>query len=212
MPTPGDGGLPIVGIPDTTQFSDFTLHNSKVLNLRMCPTGSEETAYYVNNTELTAGAAPDVTLYRGTDKNAPIVGVSRLTLSGSNTVGLGEYSKADVNNVMVWERLERTSKWSHANYEYEFSFGGGLGTRTKFEWRRVKRVPITGTYYLQLVELSNPDVVLGAFVPGPGMRVSIRGRLLVKKGYGEDWEKMALLTGLSLIELTRRRLRRRHFQ
>ena len=208
MSSPGDDSLSVVGIRDTTQFGDFTLHNTISLNLRLCPTGSEEAAYYVNNTEL---KNPDITLHRGSDKDAPIVGVSNLPISGPNTVGLGDYSEADVKDVMVWERLQCTSKWSHANYEYVFSFGDGLHTRTKFEWRRVRRVPLTGSYHLQLVELSNPEVVLGAFIPGSGMRVKIRGRLLVKKGYG-DAEKMALLTGLSLIELTRRRNRRRHIQ
>lgn len=201
-----ESDLALVGINDTTQFSDLTLQNT-VFNIRMCLTGSEEVAYYVNNSTFKPNI-PDITLHNGLDKDAPIIGVSHLTVSGSNTIGIGD-SEADVNN-MIWEKLERASKWTHAIYQYEFSLGGGLETRTKFEWRRLKKT-FMGAYCLQLIELSNPDVVLGAFIPGPGMRVKIRGRLLVKKGYGEDWERMALLTGLSLVELTRRRARERHY-
>lgn len=200
-----ESNLALVGIDDTTQYTDLTLHNTGLINIRICPTGSEDVAYYVNNSTFKPNI-PDITLYQGPDKDGPIIGVSHLTVSGTNTIGLGD-SEGDVN-AMVWENLERTSKWTHADYQYDFALGGGLETRTTFEWRRLKKT-FLGAYCLQLVELSNPGVILGAFIPGPGMRVKIRGRILIKKGYGEDWERMALLTGLSLVELTRRRARQR---
>ena len=209
MPAPGDEYLPIVGIHDTTQFTDLALHNTNLINIRLCFTGSEETAYYVSNSTFKPGT-PDITVYNGPDKNAPIIAVSHLTISSTNTVGVGDYSESDVKSPMVWETLQRTSKWNHSKYQYDFSFGGGLETRTKFEWRRVKKTMSFG-YCLQLVELSNPDVVLGAFIPGSGMRVKIRGRILVRKGYGEAWERMAVLTGLALVELARRRARARKY-
>jgi len=65
---------------------------------------------------------------------------------------------------------------------------------------------------LQLVEESNPEVVLAAFVTGPGMRLKTKGTLMIRTGKGEDWERMVWLTVLSIIELTRRRLRRRRIQ
>jgi len=209
MPAPGDQYLPIVGINDTTQFTDLTLHNAGLGNLRLSFTGSEETAYYVNNSSIMPGT-PDITVYNGPDKKAPVIAVSHLTISRRHTVGVGDYSESDFQNPMLWETLQRASRWKHSKYHYEFCFGGGLETRTKFEWNRVKR-KFTGGYCLQLIELSNPAVVLGAFIPGPGMRVKIKGRLLVRKGYGEAWERMAILTGLALVELTRRRVRARKY-
>ena len=201
MPAPGDGYLPNVGISDTTQFTDMTLYKKGLIHFRMCPTSSEEAAYYVTNCTWNRGS-PDLTMYHGPDKNSPIIAVGHLTRCSTNTMGVGDYSKADTDKAMTWEMLKRSSKWSYAKYNYDFTFGEKK-TRCKFEWRRVKRCP----YILQLVQLSNPDVVLGAFLPGPGFKMNIRGRILVKKGYGEDWERMAMLTGLALLELMRRRVR-----
>lgn len=163
----GDENLPTVGIRDTSLFTDLTLLNINLVNLRLCHTGSEETAYFVSNSSWNSKFnpdTPDVIVHNGPDKEAPVVAVGHLTISGTNTVGVGDYSKGDVRNAMVWEKLQRISKWTHATYQYEFSFGNGIETRTMFEWRRVKK-SLSGAYCLQLVELSNPDVVLGAFIP-----------------------------------------------
>jgi hypothetical protein len=206
---PGDAHLPTVGIRDISQFTDLTLLNSHLINLRLCHTGSEETTYYVSNSSVKPNI-PDITVYEGQNREASIVGVCHLTVAGTNTVGVGDYSERDTNNGMEWEMLRRTSNWTHAKYHYDFCFGNGLETRTKFEWRRVMK-SIGGAYCLQLIELSNPGVVLGALVPGPGMRVKIRGRILIRKGHGEAWERMALLTALALVELTRRRARARKY-
>ena len=205
MPAPGDEYLPTVGIDDTTQFTDLTLYTEGLVHFRMCPTGSEETTFYVTNTIWNHGN-PDIIMYHGPDKNSPIIAVGHLTRCSTNTMGVGDYSKADADRAMTWETLQHTSKWSYEKYNYDFSFGGEKDARGKFEWRRVKRYP----YTLQLVELSNPEVALAAFIPGPGFRVMIRGRILVKKGYGQDWERMAMLTGLALLQLMRRRVRQRH--
>jgi hypothetical protein len=210
MPASDDGPLLTVGIADTTQFTDLALHNSNLTNLRLSPTGSEEPLYFVNNSPLRPNT-PDITLHNGADDSAPIIGVARLTLSGANTIGIGDFSQADTDGAMVWETLQRTSRWSHATYQYESSFGGGPESRIKFEWRRLNRT-FAGSYCLQLVDLSNSNTVLGAFITGHGMRIKTRGRLLIQKGHGQHWERMALLTGLSYIELMRRRRRRRRIQ
>jgi hypothetical protein len=73
----------------------------------MCPSGSEEIAYLVNNSSLKP-STPDVTLYNGPDESALIIGVSHLTISGTNTIGVGDYSQADSDIAMVWETLHRT--------------------------------------------------------------------------------------------------------
>lgn len=210
MAEPGDNHILTVGIDDTAQFTDLTLHNSNLLNLLAYPTGTEEPLYFVNNSTLKT-STPDITLHNGADDSAPIIGVARLALSGPNTIGIGEFSQEDTHSTMVWETLQRTSRWSHATYQYESAFGGGPESRIKFEWRRLNRT-LSGSYCLQLIDLSNPKIVLGAFIPGHGMRVKVRGRLLIQKGHGEHWERMALLTGLSYIELARRRRRRRRIQ
>ena len=208
MPSPTDSKLANVGINDPERFKDLTLYNSSLLNIRICPSDSDVTAFYVDNSVLQPDA-PNITLYNGADSKAPIIGVVHLTLTSTNTIGLGNPT-TDPNGV-IWEKLERVSKWSHATYQFNYA-SNAPGPTAKYTWKRVSRTPLIGNYSLQLVEESKPDVVLAAFMTGSGVRVKTRGRLLIREGNGELWERMVLLAALSVIELTRRRLRRRRFQ
>jgi hypothetical protein len=201
MSAPGDDYLSTVGISDKNQFTDMTLFTKGLVHFRMCPTGTEDASYFVTNCTWKP-SSPDITMYHGPDREAPIVAVGHLTRCSTNTMGVGDFSKADADQAMTWETLQRTNKWSYRKYHFSCNFGGEKERRGNFEWTRVKRCP----YILQLVELSNPDVVLGTFLPGPGFKVKNRGRILVKKGYGEEWERMAMLTALALLELMRRRV------
>jgi hypothetical protein len=198
--------LETVGVRDPENFKHFTLYKSLV-NLRICPSDSDVAIFYVDNSVWLEKW--NIRLYNGADNTAPIIGVAHLRLAGSNTVGLGNPS-TDPNG-MVWEEFERLSKWGHGKYQFEYPPNTKEG-RTKYTWNRVSRTPITGGYRLQLVEESNPEVVLAAFVTGPGMRPKTKGTLMIRTGKGENWERMVWLTVLSIIELTRRRLRRRRIQ
>jgi hypothetical protein len=208
MSSSADSQLATIGINDPECFKDFTIYNSSLLNFRICPSDSDIAAFYVDNSEWQPNV-PSITLHNGADKDAPIIGVVHLTLASTNTIGLGNPT-TDPNGV-VWEQLDRTSKWSHATYQFDYSLRV-QEARRKFTWKRVSRIPLTGSYSLQLVEESKPDVVLAAFMTGSGMRVKTRGKLMIRMGNGELWERMVLLTALSVIELTRRRLRRRRFR
>jgi hypothetical protein len=210
--SPPDTFLDTVGITDSEQFKHLTFHNSRLVNLRISLSDSDATLFYVDNSQVkpsVKSSIPDITLYDGADKNAPVLGVVHLTLAGANTIGLGN-PDAGIR-AMIWERLERTSKWTHGSYQFE-SWFDGPETRTKFTWRRTSRTPITGAYTLQLIEESKPDVVLAAYGTAQGMRIKTRGRLMIRMGHGELWERMVLLTALSIIELNRRRIRHRHYQ
>jgi hypothetical protein len=199
--------LATVGITDSKQFKELKLYNSWLVNLRISLSDSDATLFYVDNS-LVKPNTPDITLYDGADKSAPVLGVVHLTVAGTNTIGLGN---PDAIRTMIWERLERTSKWTHGSYQFECLFDGPE-TRTKFAWRRTSRTPVTGAYTLQLIEQSKPDVVLAAYGTTQAMRIKTRGRLMIRMGHGELWERMVLLTALSIIELTRRRNRQRHYQ
>ena len=208
MPSSADSKLATVGINDPEHFKDFTLYNSSLMNIRICTSDSDVTSFYVD-ISMWQPNIPSIMLYNGADKNAPIIGVVHLTLASTNTIGLGNPT-TDPNGV-IWEQLERASKWSHATYQFDYLFNA-QEARTKFTWKRVSRTPLTGSYSLQLIEESKPDVVLAAFMTGSGVRVKTRGKLMIRMGNGELWERMVLLTALSVIELTRRRLRRRRFR
>jgi hypothetical protein len=63
MPAPGNESLSTVGISDPTQFTDLTLYNSNLVNLRRCRTSSEVSADLVNNSSLKPGT-PDIILHK----------------------------------------------------------------------------------------------------------------------------------------------------
>ena len=193
MESPDDTGLDIVGITDPEKFKQLTLHNTEHIDIRVCPSGSDVTTFYVNNTTWTL-KGPHITLHHGAGKTAPVIGVSHLTASGNATVGLGDPG-ADMN-AMVWEQLGRQNKWKRDPFQFEFPFDG---ERKKFTWTRMTKI----RFNLQLVEDSNPDVVLAAYVPA-GLMWRKRGRILIRMGYEEPWEKMVLLTAISIVELGRK--------
>ena len=108
---------------------------------------------------------------------------------------------------MVWERLSRTSTWTHSTYQFEFIFGEE--GRKSFIWRRVQSNPFDDQGNLELYEDNNPGVIWR------NMRVlgfssgRIGEDIFIRDGYGDAWELMVLLTCLGLVELSRRRARQR---
>lgn len=117
---------------------------------------------------------------------------------------------------MVWERLTKTSKWTHSIYEFEYK-----GRR--YTWRRTKARPLGDQPDLELREnvestSGRGSPVLAVYKGCQGFFTKARGRFWVRKTAGReereekawnDWEIMVLLTALGIIEIARRLARAR---
>jgi hypothetical protein len=114
---------------------------------------------------------------------------------------------------MIWEKLQRVSNWVHANYEFQWEWLDG--ERRKYEWRRTKLRIWDDQDDLELIESGRDAVVLATYSCGNLFRWKKRGELNIRKLKGESeadlnrWEKVVVLTAMSLVELARRRARAR---
>jgi hypothetical protein len=199
--------LGLTGSGEPAQFKELIVNNASPQNIRILAPESEKGLFFVTNSTFTRNK-PDVTLHAGPDKLGPVLGVVYLANAGPNTVGLGD-PNSNINSV-IWERLSRTSTWTHATYQFECIFGEE--GRKSFIWQRVRSNPFDDQGDLELFEDGNPDVILARYESVGVFRWKKRGRMLILDGYGNAWELMVLLTGMALVELSRRRAReRRHF-
>lgn len=104
-------------------------------------------------------------------------------------------------------------------YTFTFDFGIGEGEATrfgdhsgvrKFEWHRTKNVYwVLDQPDLVLIEEGTLDVYAEYKGNNMGQVQKQRGTLKVKKGLGEEWERMVILAWASIVELQRRRTRER---
>jgi hypothetical protein len=202
----GDIRLGPSGSGDTAKYKELIVNNASPKNLRILSPNSGNGLFYLTNSWFTP-RKPHLILHAGSDKLGPVVGVARLAHTGPNTIGIGDPEK-DINS-MVWEKLSRTSKWTRATYQFGCMFGEE--GRKSFIWQRVRSNPFDDQGNLELFEDGKPDVILATFESVGVFKWKKRGRMLILEGYGDAWELMVLLTGLSLIQLSRRRAReRRH--
>jgi hypothetical protein len=193
-----------VGVSNPAKFKELLVNNASLLNLSICYPGSEETVFFVQNSVFHP-SKPHVTLYAGPDKLGPVIGVAHLSHFSTNTIGLGD-PDSNINSV-VWETLSRTSNWTHSTYQFEFIFGEE--GRKSFIWQRTPSNPFDDQGNMELFEDGKSDVILARYTSVGVFKWKNRGRMLIRDGYGGAWELMVLLTGLSLIELSRRRARQR---
>jgi hypothetical protein len=198
----GDIRVGPIGSGDTSQFKKLIVNNASPLNLRILSPNSETGLFYVANTVYTH-KKPHITLYGGHDKSGPVLGVAYINSVGTNTVGIGD-PESNLNS-MVWERLSRVSKWTHETYQFEFIFGEE--GRKSFTWQRLHKNLFDDQGDMVLFEDGKPDVILARYEGVGVFKWKKRGRMLILGGYGDGWESMVLLTGLALVELSRRRAR-----
>jgi hypothetical protein len=196
--------LDSIGSGGPAQFKELIVNNASLQNLRILAPDAETGLFYVANSTFTLNG-PHVTLYAGPDKLGPVLGVAYLGLTATNTVGIGD-PKSNINS-MVWERLSRTSKWTHSTYQFEFIFGEE--GRKSFIWQRVRSNPFDDQGNMELFEDGKPGVILAKYESVGVFKWKNRGRMFIIDGYGDAWELMVLLTGLALVELSRRRARQR---
>ncbi|KAJ6137655.1 hypothetical protein N7471_004141 [Penicillium samsonianum] len=152
---------------------------------------------------------PDLILHAGTSTRAPIVAVSKfLKSSGDYKIGIG--NPDDVNAVQ-WEDM--TKELIHKpKYRFEMTVQCGSDQtqsgRRSFLWKRTRTLGVensapskwTGRNY-KLVD-EHTEQVLGVF---SGSRLGRGGKLQIRVEYGEDFDRMVLVSCLSLYEKARRR-------
>lgn len=193
-----------VGSSETSKFKQLVVDNASITNLRLYAPGSDQGLFYVDNAAFNPKKY-SVTLHTGPDKLGPVLGVAHLAIIGPNTIGLGDPNSNASS--MVWEQLSCVSKWTHATYQFEFIFGEE--GRKSFIWNRLRQNPFDDQGDYELYEEGKPDIILAKYVSVGVFKWKRRGKLYILDGCGYAWELMVILTGLSLLELSRRRSRQR---
>jgi len=224
--------------PDPASFTEFHLSNTHFTNLLISPPPSTTTKptplFYVSNSPFTP-FKPSVTLYSGNDKNGRVIGVVKLSCWRDNFVGLGDPDTLGdgKEGEVVWERLRKTSNWTHSTYEFELE--DEKGERRTYEWKRLRQGFFADQPDMELREVLTEIKGVGEGQSEERNRVESRGEVLAvykglrgwkkrgvlflrkgievgemeKKGEGKNWEMMVLLTALGIIEAARRRARHR---
>lgn len=152
---------------------------------------------------------PDLTLHAGTSSQAPIVAVSKFRKSsGGYKIGIG--NPDDVNAVQ-WEDM--TKELIHKpKYRFEMTVQCGSDQtqsgRRSFLWKRTRTVGVedsapskwTARNY-KLVD-EHTEHVLAVF---SGAKLGRGGKLQIRVEYGEDFDRMVLVSCLSLYEKAKRK-------
>ena len=118
--------------------------------------------------------------------------------------------------ILRWEALRRTSKWTHGTYEFAFE-------DRRFVWQRTKMPFLADQPDLECREEGGGEI-LAVYIGCQGWGRK-RGRFYLRKGdvglrssgregrkgkeWWSDWDVAVLLTGLGIIEGSRRRARQR---
>lgn len=116
----GDIRLGPIGSGDTVKVKELIVTRASPQNLRICSPSSGNGLFFAANSWFSP-SKPHITLHAGPDKSGPVLGVVHNAHTGPNTVGIGD-PESNLNS-MIWERLSRTSKWTHSTYHFEFAFG-----------------------------------------------------------------------------------------
>ncbi|KAJ5157550.1 uncharacterized protein N7482_008650 [Penicillium canariense] len=165
--------------------------------------------YYADISAFTHGK-PDLTLHAGTNNQAPKVAASKfLKLSGDSKLALGDPD--DMANTQ-WEDMTKESA-IHSKYRLEMTIpstqGAGYGERRAFLWKRTHSVKVDDTKSLSLSMRcfkmidERTEQVVAVFTRERSFTKC--GTLQIRVEFGEEFEKMALISGLSLYERSRRR-------
>jgi len=201
-------------LASSPDFNCLTVENDRWINISISsPSNPSTTLFSVSNSQFTP-SKPSVTIHSG-GKTGPVLGVLNLLWSRDNVFTLGDPDSGLVNpKSLNWENLRRTSKWTHATYEFSYAVEG---RRRNFVWQRTKRPVFADQPDLELreaLEGGGEGKVLAAYKGCQGFASKKRGEFYVRRREegGEvwgDWEMVVLLTGLGIIEGARRRARQR---
>jgi hypothetical protein len=162
-------------------------------------------AYFVRNSIFSPGI-PDVTIFAGSDKNGPVVGVCRYA-AFSRTVIVGRGDPARPNEV-EWEAVSKASRDHSA---YKFSIGALTEQQKSYVWKRTHDPNIKGTNSSKLDRRSwkllddATGQVLVVFASEGATSWKKAGSLRFYASEGKEWEEWILLTFFGVFEKSRRR-------
>lgn len=153
---------------------------------------------------------PDLTLHAGASSQARIVAVSQfLKFSGDYKLGLGD---PDNMSSVQWEDMTKETILS-SRYRFEMAVpyepSQAPGARRSFLWKRTRSVGVDGsapskwtTQNYKLLDERSEQVLAvfsGTNIPGKC------GKIQIRVEYGEEFDRMVLISCLSLYEKARRR-------
>lgn len=165
---------------------------------------TDEPLYYANMSSFPQNK-PELTLHAGPDKTAPIIAASKfLKLSADFKLALGD--PEDLKTTQ-WEDLVRESS-THSRYRFEMTIpdaqGNGYGERRGFLWKRTHSVKVENTqpFPLDMRSLKMVDEKTGQVVAVFSRERPLTkcGQLQIRAEYGEDFDTMVLISGLSVFE------------
>jgi hypothetical protein len=188
-------------------------HTRSHLNLRIFSLDMEP-LYYVTNSAFTPGT-PDITMSAGSEKGGKIIGVCHWSHMYSKVVkvGLGDPNVMGGKDV-IWEELVCTvGNVIQTEFKFSMIMPNSL-ERNTFVWNRSSKKELDDedaekwSYQnFRLIDESTGEVV-AVFADNGFKSWKKKGKFKMWSGvYGEDWEKMVMLSCLSLIEKSRRRRR-----
>lgn len=202
----------VYGVPSGPSRILGVYHTRSHNSLRV-KTADKAPLYYVDNSNFKIGT-PDVTLHVGEEKTGPIKASCKFVqFSSGSKLCLGNPDDPNA----IWEDLTKESR-DHSKYRWEMSTGGhGYGGERKgFLWKRTRTVGVEdskpgkiSTRNFKLVDEVTGEI-LAVFANNGPKSFSKLGKFEVfPHNYGDNWETMLLLSGLSIIERERRRARAR---
>jgi hypothetical protein len=205
-PTPMQGS-------DQKKFIEYHVSKTGLSNLRITPESPGKNGGFFVETATYTPSKPDVTLHAGEHAKGKVLGAVDLKIfSGHYTVTLG-VGKGE-GEVRV-EKLDRVAGFA-TRHQFEFDLEGqgesGEEARRRFVWRHPGDSLAVNPGDLELVEEQELDedededeqdgeLVLAQYLLGGVHGRKDKGRLLVREGYGSEWEVMVLLTGMALVFL-----------
>jgi hypothetical protein len=210
-----DTSIPSLDAPSKSAVRTFDVYNSRShINLRIFDPTSNTCIYYVDHSAFTP-KKPDMILFQGSDKQGcPIAGVARWKSMWGKTVDIGIGNpglKLENAASIPWETM--TAEKSVKINDHRFRVPNDPMGKT-YMWRRTHHVGIekennswSNSNYKLLDGETNE--VLATFGCNTFKSWKKFGKFTFRQDLGEEWQLMALLTCLALIEKGRRRSRAR---
>jgi hypothetical protein len=198
-----------LGILDEENFTEYTVYDAFVTNLRICPVHLTDPGcfYYVEHRSFLPHV-PGVILRQGTDKKGRSLGAAHLPITGANTFGIGDFERNPQS--VVWEKMGNKGFWTHMKYEFEHELPNGQ--RRAFHWIRTRNNIIDDQGDLVLVEDGREDLILAEYLGKGILKWKKRGRLRFRAAelFGDTWELIVLLTWASVVEVRISKAHREH--
>ena len=189
-----------LGILDTEDFTDYTVYDAFVTNLRICPVHLTDSGryYYIEHRSFLPHV-PGVILRDGIDKKGKCLGAAHIPVQGVNTFGIGDLEKNP--HGMVWEKIGSRGFWTHMKYEFQHETPNGQ--QRTFNWIRTRNNIMDDQGDLVLIEQGREDLILAEYLGKGLLKWKKRGSLRIRAAefFGETWELIVLLTWASVIEV-----------